>query len=75
MTPTFAYEVAVIVQDGMRRMVENQEDVFYYITLMNENYPHPGFPRARAREFSKACTSSRMAAPRRARACSSWAAA
>src|SRR5471032_3258776 len=42
--PTFAYEVAVIVQDGLRRMVENQEDVFYYITLMNENYPHPGLP-------------------------------
>ncbi len=40
--PTFAYEVAVIIQDGLRRMVENQEDVFYYITLMNENYPHPG---------------------------------
>jgi pyruvate dehydrogenase E1 component len=40
--PTFAYEVAVIVQDGLRRMVENQEDVFYYITVMNENYPHPG---------------------------------
>jgi pyruvate dehydrogenase E1 component len=42
--PTFAYEVAVIVHDGLRRMVENQEDVFYYITLMNENYPHPGLP-------------------------------
>ena len=42
--PTFAFEVAVIVQDGLRRMVENQEDVFYYITLMNENYPHPGLP-------------------------------
>jgi pyruvate dehydrogenase E1 component len=40
--PTFAHEVAVIVQDGLRRMVEEQEDVFYYITLMNENYPHPG---------------------------------
>ncbi|MGZ5085218.1 MAG: pyruvate dehydrogenase (acetyl-transferring), homodimeric type, partial [Usitatibacter sp.] len=47
--PTFAYEVAVIVQDGLRRMVENQEDIFYYITLMNENYPHPAFPPA-ARE-------------------------
>ena len=47
--PTFAYEVAVIVQDGLRRMVENQEDVFYYITLMNENYPHPGLPEG-ARE-------------------------
>jgi pyruvate dehydrogenase E1 component len=40
--PTFAHEVAVIVQDGLRRMVTNQEDVFYYITLMNENYPMPG---------------------------------
>ncbi|WLI88142.1 pyruvate dehydrogenase (acetyl-transferring), homodimeric type [Massilia sp. R2A-15] len=40
--PTFAHEVAVIVHDGLRRMVTNQEDVFYYITLMNENYPMPG---------------------------------
>jgi pyruvate dehydrogenase E1 component len=44
--PTFAYEVAVIIQDGLRRMGEEQEDVFYYITLMNENYPHPGLPSA-----------------------------
>ncbi len=47
--PTFAYEGAVIVQDGLRRMVENQEDVFYYITVMNENYPHPALPES-ARE-------------------------
>ena len=40
--PTFAHEVAVIMQDGLKRMIENQEDVFYYITLMNENYPQPG---------------------------------
>ncbi|MFS2004424.1 pyruvate dehydrogenase (acetyl-transferring), homodimeric type [Duganella sp. CT11-25] len=40
--PTFGYELAVIIQDGMRRMVEEQEDVFYYITIMNENYSHPG---------------------------------
>src|SRR5690606_23457618 len=40
--PTFAHEVAVIMQDGLRRMVANQEDVFYYITVMNENYPQPG---------------------------------
>jgi pyruvate dehydrogenase E1 component len=40
--PTFAHEVGVIMHDGLRRMVENQEDVFYYITLMNENYSHPG---------------------------------
>jgi pyruvate dehydrogenase E1 component len=41
--PTFSHEVAVIVQDGLRRMVTEQEDVFYYITLMNENYEQPGF--------------------------------
>jgi pyruvate dehydrogenase E1 component len=40
--PTFAHEVAVIMHDGLKRMVEKQEDVFYYITLMNENYAHPG---------------------------------
>ncbi len=40
--PSFGHEVAVIIQDGLRRMVANQEDVFYYITLMNENYPMPG---------------------------------
>ena len=42
--PTFQYEVAVIVQDGLRRMYANNEDVFYYITLMNENYAHPDMP-------------------------------
>jgi pyruvate dehydrogenase E1 component len=40
--PTFSHEVAVIMHDGLRRMVTNQEDVFYYLTLMNENYSHPG---------------------------------
>ena len=40
--PTYAHEVAVIVQDGLRRMLGDQEDVFYYLTLMNENYSHPG---------------------------------
>jgi pyruvate dehydrogenase E1 component len=44
--PTFAYELAVIVQDGMRRMYQDQENVFYYITCMNENYPHPAMPGA-----------------------------
>ena len=42
--PTFAYEVAVIVQDGLRRMIAEQEDVFYYITVLNENYEHPAMP-------------------------------
>ncbi len=43
--PTFAYELAVIIQEGLRRMVQNQEDVYYYITLMNENYSHPEIPK------------------------------
>ena len=42
--PAFGYEVAVIIQDGLRRMVGEQEDVFFYITLMNENYRHPPMP-------------------------------
>ena len=42
--PTFNYELAVIIQDGLKRMVERQEDIFYYITLMNENYTHPIMP-------------------------------
>jgi len=42
--PTYAYEVAVIVHDGMKRMYEKQENVFYYITAMNENYKHPEMP-------------------------------
>ncbi|HEY5356699.1 MAG TPA: pyruvate dehydrogenase (acetyl-transferring), homodimeric type [Streptosporangiaceae bacterium] len=42
--PTYSYEVAVIVQDGLRRMFAEQEDVYFYITLMNENYEHPALP-------------------------------
>ncbi|CAG9173631.1 pyruvate dehydrogenase (acetyl-transferring), homodimeric type [Cupriavidus pampae] len=43
--PTFAYELAVIMQDGLHRMVTEQEDVFYYVTLMNENYEQPPMPQ------------------------------
>jgi pyruvate dehydrogenase E1 component len=42
--PTYAYELAVIMQDGLRRMIGDQEDVFYYLTVMNENYHHPAMP-------------------------------
>ncbi len=42
--PTFAYELAVIIQDGLRRMYKERESVFYYITMMNENYTHPAMP-------------------------------
>jgi pyruvate dehydrogenase E1 component len=47
--PAFGYELAVILQDGARRMLEKQEDVFYYVTVMNENYVHPAMPEG-ARE-------------------------
>jgi pyruvate dehydrogenase E1 component len=42
--PTFAYELAVIIQDGLRRMIGEQENIFYYVTCMNENYAHPPMP-------------------------------
>ena len=42
--PAYAYEIAVIVQDGIRRMYQEQEDLFYYLTLYNENYPMPAMP-------------------------------
>ena len=51
--PTFQYEVAVIVQDGLRRMYANNEDVFYYITLMNENYAHPDMPEGAEQDILK----------------------
>jgi pyruvate dehydrogenase E1 component len=47
--PCFGYELAAIVEDGARRMLESQQDVFYYLTVANENYPHPPMPDA-ARE-------------------------
>lgn len=51
--PTFQYEVAVITQDGMRRMHQDQEDVFYYLTVMNENYEHPEMPAGAAPDIIK----------------------
>lgn len=43
--PTYSYELAVIIQDGMRRMYAEEENVFYYLTVMNENYAHPAMPK------------------------------
>lgn len=51
--PTFAYELAVIIQDGLRRMVAEQQDVYYYITVMNENYAHPAMPEGAAEDILK----------------------
>jgi len=43
--PTYAYELAIIIHDGLKRMIGNQENIFYYITCMNENYIHPCIPK------------------------------
>ncbi|MCC6923702.1 MAG: pyruvate dehydrogenase (acetyl-transferring), homodimeric type [Nitrosomonas sp.] len=51
--PAFAYELAVIIQDGLRRMCQEQEDVFYYITVMNENYAHPAMPKGAEQHILK----------------------
>jgi pyruvate dehydrogenase E1 component len=51
--PTFGYELAVIIQDGLRRMYQEQEDVFYYITVMNENYTHPAMPEGVEKQILK----------------------
>jgi len=64
--PAFAFEIALIVQAGLRRMVELQEDIFYYLTVTNENYAHPAKP-----EGSEEGTGFRMPAP--AARSNSWA--
>jgi pyruvate dehydrogenase E1 component len=51
--PTFAYEVAVIIHDGLKRMYEKLENVFYYITGMNENYTHPAMPEGAEKDILK----------------------
>ena len=51
--PTFQYELAVIVHNGMRRMFVEQEDVYYYITVMNENYEHPAMPKGAEADILK----------------------
>jgi pyruvate dehydrogenase E1 component len=51
--PTYSYELAVIVQDGLRRMYQEQENVFFYITCMNENYAHPALPAGAAEGILK----------------------
>src|SRR6185436_9551280 len=47
--PAYAYELAVIIQDGIKRMYYDQESIFYYLTVMNEQYEHPEMPKG-ARE-------------------------
>ena len=65
--PAFAYELAVIIQDGIERMYKKGENIFYYITVMNEPYADAGrCRRAREKEFSRACTVPRAPASRTA---------
>ena len=81
--PTFAYEVAVIVQDGLRRMYAEQEDVYYYITTLNKNYAHPAMPEGAEEGIKKGLYLLEAGPPpappaaraRPPRGCSSWAAA
>ena len=51
--PTFGFELAVVIQDGMRRMMTDQEDIYYYLTLMNENYAHPAMPKGAEKNILK----------------------
>ncbi|HTQ55374.1 MAG TPA: pyruvate dehydrogenase (acetyl-transferring), homodimeric type [Bryobacteraceae bacterium] len=65
--PAYAYEIAVIVQDGIRRMYQEQEDLFYYLTLYNENYPMPQMPEGVAEGILKGIYRYRAAAEGKAR--------
>jgi len=51
--PTFSHELMVIMQNGMERMFKKQENVFYYITTMNENYSHPGLSKGQEKNIVK----------------------
>ncbi|EED7073525.1 pyruvate dehydrogenase (acetyl-transferring), homodimeric type, partial [Salmonella enterica subsp. enterica serovar Typhimurium] len=51
--PTFGFEVTVILQHGTKRMMEDQVDEYYYVTLMNENYTHPEMPEGAAEGIVK----------------------
>ncbi len=62
--PTFGYELAVIIQDGMRRMYVEQENIFYYITVMNENYPQPALPKGAEEGILKGAYRVRAAGPK-----------
>ncbi|MDD5114184.1 MAG: pyruvate dehydrogenase (acetyl-transferring), homodimeric type [Methylobacter sp.] len=63
--PTYAFELAVIIQDGLRRMYVEQEDVFYYITVMNENYEHPAMPKGVEQDILKGMYSYRQGAKKK----------
>ena len=51
--PTFGYELATIIHNGLKRMYQDQENIFFYITVMNENYPHPAMPEGQEKNILK----------------------
>ncbi len=63
--PTYAYELAVIIQDGLRRMYKEQESIYYYITIMNENYVHPPMPKGAEEGILKGMYLLKRGAPRK----------
>ena len=63
--PTYAYELAVIIQDGLRRMYKEQENVYYYITMMNENYVHPPMPKGAEEGIMKGMYLLKRGAPKK----------
>ncbi len=66
--PTYGYEVAVIVREGLRRMYEENENIFYYLTLMNENYQHPQMPEGSEDGIIKGIYKLDTVAPKKAKA-------
>ncbi len=68
--PTYGYEIAVIVREGLRRMYEENENIFFYLTLMNENYQHPAFPERKGveEEIIKGIYQLEQAAPAKGKA-------
>ena len=57
--PTFGYELATIIHSGLKRMYQDQENIFFYITVMNENYPHPAMPEGQEENILKGMYSSK----------------
>lgn len=65
--PTYSYELAVIIQDGMKRMYQDKENVFYYVTVMNENYHHPAMPEGSEEGIIKGIYKLKAASNKRAK--------
>ena len=67
--PTFAYELAVIIEDGIKRMYRDEEQIFYYLTVMNEQYAHPPMPKGAKRRHPQGDVRRSSRPARRRRSC------